>query len=76
MSIELMPHQVAGVDFLKDCDSALLHWDMGTGKTYTAAQAAGDVLEDGVCVWIGPAVSRRNAKREIEAIHGLSLIHI
>ena len=70
MSIELMPHQVAGVDFLKDCDSALLHWDMGTGKTYTAAQAAGDVLEDGVCVWIGPAVSRRNAKREIEAIHG------
>lgn len=70
MSIELMPHQVAGVEFLKDCDSALLHWDMGTGKTYPAAQAAGDCIEDGVCVWVGPAVSRRNAKREIEAIHG------
>jgi len=70
MSVELMPHQVDGVAFLKDCDSAMLHWDMGTGKTYPAVTAFGDVLEDGSVVWIGPAVSRRNVAREIAAVHG------
>ena len=70
MSVELMPHQVDGVAFLKDCDSAMLHWDMGTGKTYPAVTAFGDVIEDGRVVWIGPAVSRRNVAREIAAVHG------
>ena len=65
-----MPHQEDGVCFLLRCTSALLYWDPGTGKTYPAAEAAGEVIEDGVCVWVCPAVTRRNAKREIEAVHG------
>lgn len=66
----LMPYQEDGVRFLLQCTSALLHWDQGAGKTYPAAQAAGEVIEDGVCIWIAPRVTCLNAKREIEAVHG------
>ena len=69
-AVTLMPHQVKGVEFLLDNQSALLHHDQGTGKTYIGATAAGEALRRGVCLWIGPAVSRRNAAREIRKIHG------
>ena len=68
--VELMPHQIKGIEFLLDNQSALLPHDQGTGKTYIGATAAGEALNRGVCLWIGPAVSRRNAAREIRKIHG------
>ena len=41
-AVTLMPHQVKGVEFLLDNQSALLHHDQGTGKTYIGATAAGE----------------------------------
>lgn len=70
MAIEFMPHQEEGIGFLMNTDASLLHWDMGTGKTYTAAFAAREVMRGGCTVVVCPAVARRNWAREIEAVHG------
>jgi len=70
MPIEFMAHQEDGIEFLTDTDAGLLHWDMGTGKTYAAAFAAREVMRGGHTVVVCPAVARRNWAREIEAVHG------
>lgn len=67
MAIELMDHQEAGIDWLRERDNALLHWDAGTGKTFPAAFVAD---ETGRALIICPAVARLNWRKEIHALLG------
>lgn len=63
---ELMTHQQRGATWLSDLCAALLHWDMGTGKTATAIAAAERAQAGGFkpILILGPAVSRCNWARE------------
>lgn len=62
---ELYPHQVTGVEWLRNRDRGLLFDEMGLGKTITAIAAA-DAAGVGRTLCIVPAVVLWNWKREWE----------
>ncbi len=74
MTVELMPHQTAGAEFLALQSTALLYWDQGSGKTYAVGTAIDIVQElneeEGFVLKptlvLCPAVARRNHAREFK----------
>lgn len=66
MSITPTSYQWRGADHLTDTPHALLHWDAGVGKTQAAGIAMFRAINEGVCVYVTPAIARFNVKRELE----------
>lgn len=62
----LMPHQARGVRWLLDNPRGMLAWEMGVGKTATAARAWENTAEQGPLLVLSLASARENWRREIQ----------
>ncbi len=59
-----MPHQAAGVEWLKANDKGMLAWQMRVGKTATSLRAWEETAEQGPALVICPATGREMWRRE------------
>jgi SNF2 family DNA or RNA helicase len=62
----LMEHQAAGVPWLLDNPRGMLAWEMGVGKTATAARAWELTADQGPLLVLCLASARENWRREIQ----------
>lgn len=65
--VQLENHQKRVEDKLKDTKALLLYHSLGSGKTLSAINAAGDTKTD----FVVPASLRENAKKELKKFFGL-----
>jgi len=75
MSKTAFPHQVEGIEFLKEARRVILADEMGLGKTFQAITAAGETGEQMKLV-VCPASLKINWKREIQSIYPEDNIHV
>ena len=69
----LYPHQLDGVEFLKNKGRAILGDDMGLGKTRQAIVALREACPDGCVLVVCPASLKINWVREIRAVERVTV---
>ena len=75
MSKTAFPHQVEGINYLKETKRCILADEMGLGKTFQAITAAGEATEANKLVTC-PASLKLNWKREIQSIYPEDEIYV
>ncbi|NEX62460.1 SNF2-related protein [Noviherbaspirillum galbum] len=72
----LYPHQVSGIEFLKQHGRAILADDMGLGKTRQAIVAINEASPRGMILVICPASLKLNWKREIRLVDPSAAVEV